>query len=139
MRVAFIISSLTLLGACATTPQASASLTSGLNAIIGQPVEVAVARLGVPIAAVPTGAGTVYGWGRAFTSTEALHPNGGFLEANAQGGVFPPPRGTVENSCVIRMIVGADGRVRDWDVRGDQRACRTYADRLSGKAVARLD
>jgi len=140
MRIAIIAASLAL-SACAThTPQASANLDSGLNAMIGQPAEFALARLGEPIASAPMGTNTVYGWGRAFTSTELMSPTPGFIEAaDFQGGVFPPPRRTVQNDCVIRMVVGADGLIRNWDYQGNDRGCRAYADRLASHALARLN
>ena len=140
MRIAILAASLAL-SACATTgQQASADLDSGLNALVGQPVQVAVARLGAPIGAAPVGDETVYGWGQGFTSTEATHPTPGFIDAaNQQGGVFPPPRRTVQNDCVIRMTVGADGLIRDWDYHGNKRGCAAYAERLAGPALARLD
>src|SRR5688500_7272407 len=104
MRVAILVASVAL-SACATpAQQASSNLESGLDTMIGQPVEVAVARLGEPIASAPMGTDTVYGWGHAFTGTELLMPTTGFIDAaNAQGGVFPPPRRTVQNACVIRI------------------------------------
>ena len=139
MRIAIIAASLAL-SACATPAQTSASLDSHLSALVGQPVAVAIARLGQPIATAPMGADTVYGWGHAFTSTELLSPNIDIAAAgNAQSGVFPPPRRTVQNACVVRMVAGADGRIRDWDVQGDERGCRALSDRLAGQAVAQLD
>ena len=141
MRPAIIAASLAL-SACAThAQQASAGLDSSLDAMIGQPVEVALARLGDPIATAPSGSDTVYGWGHAFTSTELLFPTPDYIidATNYQGGVFPPPRQTVRNDCVICVIVGADGLIRDWDVKGNERGCRPYAERLAGNALARLD
>src|SRR5690242_15970046 len=86
------------------------------------------------------GSGTVYGWGDAFTSMELLHPTPGFIDAaSSQGGAFPPPRRAVQNECVIRVLVGADSVIRDWDWYGNARGCRVYADRLAGRAVARAD
>ena len=136
MRIAIVAASLAL-AACAT-PQASASLDSHLGALVGQPVAVAVARLGQPIATAPMGADTVYGWGHAFTSTELLTPLPDIAAgAHSNGGIFPPPRQTVQNDCVIRIVAGPDGRIRSWDAQGNDRGCRGYADRLAGQALAR--
>jgi hypothetical protein len=139
MRVAIIAASLAL-SACATH-QASAGLDGSFRAMIGQPVEVALARLGQPIAAVPMGTDTVYGWGYVFSGTEVLIPTAGagIEAADFRGGVFPPPRRTVQNSCVIRMVAGADGLIRDWDYQGDDRGCRAFAASPAGEALARLD
>ena len=139
MRLMLVLAPLAV-SACATPAPTSAALDGSLDALVGQPVEVALARLGEPIASAPMGADTVYGWGHAFTSTELLSPNIDIAAAgNAQSGVFPPPRRTVQNACVVRMVAGADGRIRDWDVQGDERGCRALSDRLAGHAVARSD
>jgi hypothetical protein len=132
MRLALVAASLAL-AACATiSQQASVDLDSGLSALVGQRLEVAVARLGEPIGSARLGADTVYGWGSASTSTEILHPTPGFIDAaNYQGGVFPPPRRTVENACLIRMIVDAQGVIRTWDHQGNEAGCRAYAARLT--------
>ena len=132
MRVSILAISL-LLSACATSAQqASVSLDAGLSALVGQPVDVAFAQFGPPIASASMGAETIYGWGHAFTSTELMTPTPGFIDAaESQGGIFPPPRRTVQNDCVIRMVAGADGLIRDWDYHGNDRGCRFYADRLA--------
>jgi hypothetical protein len=137
MRTA-IVAFLLALSACATSShQASVNLDKSLDAMIGQPVAVAVARLGEPIASARMGTDTVYGWGQAFTSTELLHPMPDVAAgADARGGVFPPPRRTVQNDCVIRMVAGTDGLIRNWDHHGNGRGCRAFADRLAGPAVA---
>jgi hypothetical protein len=87
MRLA-IIATMIVLSACATTsPQASSGLEHGLNALIGQPVEIAVARLGEPIAAAPMGSAKVYGWGQGFTRTEFTNAAPGWVDAaSSQGG-----------------------------------------------------
>ena len=127
MRIAIIAASLAL-SACATHPQQATSLDRSLDALVGQPVELALARLGEPIGSAAVGTDTVYGWGHAFTSSETTIPNPGFIDAaQAQGGVFPPPRRTVHNACVIRVVAGADGRIRSWDYQGTDRACRADA------------
>lgn len=138
MRIAIVVSLLAL-SACAThSQQASVNLGSSLDAMVGQPIDVAIARLGEPIGSASMGADLVYGWGHAFTSTEFSNAAPGPVQAaDFRGGVFPAPRQTVQNDCVIRMVVGADGLIRDWDYRGNDRGCRAYADRLVGHALAR--
>ena len=140
MRVAIIVSSL-VLTACATpSQQASTELRRSLDAMVGQPVEVAVARLGEPMASVPMGSDLVYGWGYGFTRAEFTNAAPGWVNAaDAQGGVFPAPRHGVPDSCVIRMIVGADGLVREWNYQANDRGCSEYADRLVGHPLARAD
>jgi hypothetical protein len=137
MRVAIIAFSL-VLAACATpAPQASTDLKNSLDVMVGQPVEVAVARFGEPIASVPMGSQLVYGWGYGFTRTEFTNAAPGWVDAAAsQGGVFPAPRQSVQDSCVIRMVVGADGLIRHWDYQANDRGCSDYANRLVGQAHA---
>ena len=132
MRIAMFASMLAL-SACATTSQqVSADHGDDLDAMIGQPVDVAVARLGEPIASAPMGSEKIYGWGHGFTRTEFTNAAPGWVDAaSSQGGVFPAPRRTVSDSCVIRMIVGANGLIRAWDQQGNDRGCRAYAERLS--------
>lgn len=137
MRIAIAAASLTL-AACSTHAQPSSTLNLRLDSLIGQPVQAAVARLGEPAGEAPVGAGKVYGWRHVFTSTEVRSPAAVFIDpADHQGGVFPPPRFPVQNDCVVRMVVGADGLIQEWDYRGNERGCRAYADRLAGNAMAR--
>ncbi len=136
MRIAIVAASLAL-SACAAHTQASRELDRSLDAMIGEPVELALARLGQPIATAPLGPDLVYGWGVGFTSTELLHPTPGFIDAaEVQGGVFPPPRRVRHESCVIRIVVGADGRIREWDYQGNARGCRSYAGRTAEPSTA---
>jgi hypothetical protein len=138
MRLAIIAASLALAACATTTQQASADLDRGLNAMIGQPVAVAVARLGQPLGTAPVGADRLYAWGQGFQSAELASPSGSFIDAaDAQGGVFPPARRPVENGCAIRAVVGADGLIRGWDHQGNARGCRAYVERLSAPALAR--
>jgi hypothetical protein len=138
MRVAVGVAASLALSACATHPQVSSALDSNLDAMIGQPVEAAVARLGQPMAAVPVGADLVYGWGHAFTKTEFTNAAAGWVDAaSSQGGVFPAPRRTVPDSCVIRVVVGPNGLIRDWDYQGNARGCRSYGDSVAGQAMTR--
>ena len=129
MRASIIATSL-VLSACATSAQqASADLRTSLDAMVGQPVGVAVARLGEPIAAAPMGSRSVYGWGYGFTRTEFTNAAAGWVSpGDFQGGIFPAPRRTVPDSCVIRMVVGPDGLIQEWDYQGRDSSCGEYAE-----------
>lgn len=136
MRVAIIIAAALALSACVTHMQASSHLDSRLDAMVGQPIEVAVAQLGQPIGSARMGSDRVYGWGYTFTSSEYSNAAPGWVNAgDFKGGVFPAPRRAVEKNCVIRMIVGADSLIRDWDYQGSDRDCRSFSNRLAGHAV----
>jgi hypothetical protein len=136
MRIAIIAASLAI-SACAAHTQASSGLDSTLDALIGQPVDVAFARLGQPIGSATVGTDRVYGWGRTYASTEFSNAVAGpVMPADYRGGVFPQPRRTVQKTCVIRMVVGADGLIRDWDYQGADRDCRSYSARVASRAVA---
>lgn len=136
MRIAILAASLLFTG-CTTHTQASSRLDMTLDALIGQPVEVAVAKFGTPIGSASVGTDMVYGWGRAYTSKEFTNAvPGPVVAADYRGGVFPAPRHTVQKACVIRMIVGADGLIRNWDYQGNDRDCRSYSARLAANGVA---
>ena len=130
MRLAILAASIGL-SACAAHPQIS-GLNASLDSMIGQPVEVAVARFGQPIGSAKAGVDWVYGWGFTFSGTEFLHPNPGWIDAAAhRGGVFPPPRRTVQKTCIIRMVVGPTGSIRGWDYQNTDRDCRSYSDQMA--------
>lgn len=125
MRIAIVAVS-TALSACTAHSQASTTLENSLDALVGQPVEVAVAQLGHPIGTSPMGTDMVYGFGHAYTSTEYSNAVAGpVAAADYQGGVFPQPRRAVQKSCVIRMVVSASGVIRNWNYQGDDRDCRS--------------
>lgn len=125
MRIAILAASLAL-SACAAHTQASSGLDSSLDAMIGHPIDVAVAQLGQPIGSAPVGTDTVYGWGQTYTSSAFSNAVAGpVTPADYRGGVFPQPRLKVQKSCVIRMFVGANGLIRDWDYQGTDRDCRS--------------
>lgn len=127
MRVAILAGSL-LLSACTVHSQASSTLDSSLDALVGQPVEVAVAQLGQPIGKAAVGADLVYGFGHTYQTTEFSNAVAGpVAPADQRGGVFPQPRHVVHKSCVIRMVVGANGVIRGWNYQGSERDCRSSA------------
>lgn len=127
MRVAIIAASLAL-AACAAHSQASTGLESSLDALVGQPVEAAVAELGRPIGTSRVGTDIVYGFGHTYTSTEYSNAVAGpVAPADYRGGTFPQPRRTVQKSCVIRVVVGANGLIRDWNYQDSNRDCRSSA------------
>jgi hypothetical protein len=131
MRVAILAASLTL-SACTAHSQTASSLDSSLDALVGQPVEVAVAQLGQPIGTSRLGTDVVYGFGRMYTATEFSNAVAGpVAPADYRGGVFPQPRQTVQKSCVIRVIVGANGVVRDWNYQSKEQDCRAASARPS--------
>ena len=137
MRLAIVATPL-LLAACTAHIQASSSLDSSLDAMIGQPVEVAVTRLGQPIGSVAVGTDRVYGWGHTYTTSEFSNAVAGpVMPQDYRGGVFPDPRHTVQKACVIRMVVGADGLIRDWDYQGADRDCRSSPTALEARAASR--
>jgi hypothetical protein len=135
MRVGIVAASLAI-SACATHQQASSDLDSNLDALVGLPVDAAVARLGQPMATVPLGADLVYGWGYTFTRTEFTNAAPGWVDPTSlQGGVFPAPRRTVQDNCVIRMVVGSDRLIQSWDYQGNARGCRSYSDDVASQST----
>lgn len=136
MRVA-IIAAVLLLSACTTGTQVSSRHDRALDAMIGEPVTVAIAQLGEPIGIAKMGTRLVYGWGHTFTSSEFSNAAPGWVEAaDFHGGVFPTPRRTVHSSCVIRMIVGADALIQDWDYQDVGTDCRSSPDIRGDRRMA---
>jgi hypothetical protein len=133
MRKAFVIAALSL-GACATP-----SMESALAPLAGQPVQVAIERLGTPSSALPSGADTVYEWHQARMVRGA--PSGTFNGAAAPpspdaptSGLFPGP--PVPYTCDVRIVADPDGNIKDAQFSEQSRGCSGTAEKLSRLALA---
>jgi hypothetical protein len=124
MRIAILAG---LAFAAAGAPaQASPELDSRLDAMIGQPVAVAIAGLGQPADAAARGAELVYRW-RGGPAALPFSPGAQLVvPAQVEGGTFADPRSP---SCEIRVVVARNGLIRDWDYRGEAAVCRSWAAR----------
>ncbi len=124
MRKIAIIGVSMLLTACATPEQTlTAHIDSNLDAMVGQPVHVAVERLGQPSSSGQTGSDKIYSWQEAFESTIATIPLYGFTAGSKRTEVL-------SNECLIQAVVSPDGLIRRWHFQGNYAGCRSYAERL---------
>ena len=134
MRKTVVIAALSL-GACATTP----AMESALAPLAGQPVQVAIERLGTPSSSRTLAADTVYEWHRAKMVRGT--PNGTFLGAASPpsedaptSGLFPGP--PVPYTCDVRIVTDADGRIKVAQFSEQSGGCRESARKLSQLALA---
>jgi hypothetical protein len=131
-KIAIVAASL-VLAACATPEQElAAHLDGNLDMMIGQPVDVAVGRLGEPSGAARIGSDTVYSWQQAFESTVTTTP----LGIGSPPGVYAPIKSSsshterVNNQCLLQAVVSPSGLIRYWHFEGNYAGCEPYAERL---------
>ena len=134
MRKTLVIAVFSL-GACTTTP----AMESALAPLAGQPVEVAIEHLGTPASATAYGAGTIYEWHAAKTvhgtpSSRFLGSASAPSEDAPTPGLFPGP--PVPYTCDVRILAGADGRIKDAQFSEQSGGCRESARKLSQLALA---
>jgi hypothetical protein len=142
LRKIAIIGASLVLTACATPEQKlSAHLDGNLDAMVGQPVDVAVVRLGEPSGSAQIGSDTIYSWQQAFESAATT----GAVGVGGAPGVYAPiyyasPRTKVVNNyCLLQAVVSPSGLIRYWHFDGNYAGCRPYADRLVPLARAGLE
>lgn len=142
LRKFAIVSASLILTACATPEQElSAHLDSNLNAMVGQPVNVAVDRLGEPSGSVQIGSDTIYSWQQAFESTVTTTP----LGIGSPSGVYAPIKSSsmhtevVNNHCLLQAVVSPKGLIRYWHFEGNRLGCKSYAERLVPLAHAGVE
>ena len=135
MREWILIAGLAL-SACAT----ASPMDSGLRALVGQPVEMALDRLGPPAEKTQQGEDTVYRWSR---NASIRRPNGApnWPEVTEGGAIdFPDEHSTgwarAEHSCVVTIVAGPDGQVTAWQLKDRTGGCRDYARTLGQLAGA---
>lgn len=121
------VSALTLLClACSPLPD----IERGMNGLVGKPIDAAVAKLGRPQDQRPNMGETSYIWS---TSYEAMgitptYTSGAIGSAPVVGASYTiGPAGQAD--CTLRVFAKADV-ITGWDVDGNARACRRYAESL---------
>jgi hypothetical protein len=131
MRTGFLIFiAVPALVGCATArDQAAASMTGGLETLVGQPPAAAIAVLGEPVGSAEWDGREVYGWGdsdmKIITTTFF-----GYNGRPSSPTYATTMRREAEMYCEIRMMVGPDGLISAWDYFGNLGGCRPYAERL---------
>jgi hypothetical protein len=126
MQKTLIALGLLSLGGCATS-----TLNDGLAALVGQPIESAIGRLGYPDGQMMLGEDTVYAWGRNFSMNMPQ-----YRTATTTGYVGSTPvSGTtgymssvpIQYQCDVKIIVGSDKLIKDYDYSGDVGGCHAYS------------
>ena len=135
MRGLILIAGLAL-SACAT----GSVMDSGLQALVGQPVEIALDRLGPPAEKTQQGEDTVYRWSR---NASIRRPNVAphWPDVTEGGAIdFPDEHSTgwarAEHSCDVTIVAGPDGQVKAWQLKDRTGGCRDYARTLGEVASA---
>jgi hypothetical protein len=113
------------------------TMETGLQALVGQPFDAAIARLGYPSGQMKVGDDTVYGWGRSFTMSMPQYQS-----ANTTGYIGSTPySGTtstwgsvpMQYQCDIKIAVGPDNIIKSWQYDGNLGGCGAYASALKVK------
>jgi hypothetical protein len=127
--IVFAVSAFALSG-CTTFSH----METGLNSLMGQPLQAAIDTLGYPKGQMKVGDDTVYGWGREFSMNMPQYQT-----SNTYGQVggtgFSATTGTTtyvptNYNCNIRIAVGPDNLIKDWEFDGNIGGCEAYSERL---------
>lgn len=94
-----------------------------LPKLVGQPVDVAVSRFGLPTSEQTIMGQRVYAWSNSEQDV-SLAPAIG-----SRGALALLPVAT-QGACTVRVAVDAGGIIRRADWQGDSDACYRYSDRL---------
>jgi hypothetical protein len=130
MRTIALIAASLAVTACATPEQKlTAYLDSKLDAMVAQPVDVAIARLGEPSGSAPDGPDTIYSWQKTFESTVITTPLYGVTAGSKR-------TGAINNEGLIQAVVNPDGLITRWHFAGNYAGCHSYAERLVSLAQA---
>lgn len=135
MKVALAAAALILTG-CTTF----STLDKGLATYIGQSPQVAFRDLGFPSGETQIAGKQVFYWGNSFTtsmpqtsSSRTTGTVGGTpFSANTTGTTWS----TAEYDCDVRLIVGANGLVEDFDWQGNIGGCDAFARRVKARSQA---
>jgi hypothetical protein len=102
----------------------------GMNGLRGKPVDAAVAKLGRPQSQGVIRDETVYVWSTSYSDVGIIptYASGTVGNTTATGAAYTiGPTGST--GCTLRVFAKAEV-VTGWDVDGEQRACRRYAEDL---------
>ena len=132
MRWILLLAASASIAGCTTTRDVvRADMRGGLDALIGHPVDAAIARFGEPDGSIKSGDLTVYDWNRGFSGTAVTTSRAyGFAssETPTGGPVFETvSRRQVDLSCGVRLVASEDGLIMGWHYEGNLGACKSYA------------
>ncbi|GFM29276.1 DNA polymerase gamma [Novosphingobium sp. PY1] len=110
------------------------NMDKGLDALQGQPIEAAFAKMGMPNSEGILAGHKVYIWSNAYSMTMPTPQT-----TNYQGTVGTTPYSgtasttawkTSEYECTIRLFVDENERINNYDYSGNIGGCGTYSSRL---------
>jgi hypothetical protein len=123
------------LAGCAT----GGDIKSGVSSLVGQPVQKAIDRLGPPTSKTEDGGETTYVWMTNQDVAVTTDDSGanqqtsrlGVQDPNeALGNVSSSTTTTTNHRCFVRVVAGADGKIKDTASGGNADGCAAYASRL---------
>jgi hypothetical protein len=104
---------------------------------VGQPFDLAIAKLGYPAGQMKVGDDTVYGWGRNFTMNMPQYrtaTTNGYVGSTAYTGTTGYMASVpVQYQCDIKIAVGPDNIIKSWQYDGNIGGCGAYASALKVK------
>ena len=133
MKKMLAVLSLLALTGCATF----STMETGLNSMIGQPLSVAIDRLGYPGGQMEVGNDRVYAWGRSFSmnmpqyntaQTTGQVGNTGFSATTGYTSYT-----NVNYNCNIKIVTDSVGIIKNWEFDGNIGGCEAYSKRLKIK------
>ncbi len=117
-------------GGCSTF----SNMETGLNTLIGQPLDAAIARIGYPSGQMQVGNDTVYAWGRQFSMNMPRY-NQATTTGRVGGTGFSATTGytsydNVTYECNVKIITDERGIIKTWEFDGNIGGCDAYSKRL---------
>lgn len=129
-RIGCAVLSGALVAGCATF----GDLDSGLAAMVGHHQSDVFAALGYPSSKLDIGGDTVYYWRSSSSQTLFLpqtHTTTGYVGLNPVSVTTTQTQAIpIHYACEIKVVVGSDGLVKDWDYEGNLGGCESYINRL---------
>lgn len=133
MRKLVAVGAVLVLAGCATF----STMETGLQALVGQPFDAAISRLGYPSGQMKVGEDTVYGWGRSFTMNMPQYNTAtttGYVGATPISGTTGYMSSVpMQFQCDIKIAVGPDNIIKSWQYDGNVGGCGAYAKALRVK------
>ena len=119
-----------IVGGCAT----GANMDAGLATLVGQDLNFAMSKLGLPSGQMPIQGNTVYVWGSSqnvsIPTTQTVNHRGTIGLTNYSGTSTYQSSNNVNYNCTIRLVVSPQNQVVGYDWAGNIGGCYKWAQRL---------
>ncbi|MDH7975936.1 hypothetical protein QH494_27470 [Sphingomonas sp. AR_OL41] len=107
------------------------NIDEGMTALVGQPIDAAVDKLGYPTNQVTVGGKKIYTWGRSYISSipslTTSNVNGTVNGRNYSGTVTTTGSQPVEMYCTLRFITDQNDVIVDYNWAGNLGGCGLYS------------